>query len=526
MPDFGSPVAQNVNVNPAQGIATISGLLGLKQQHIAIEQAAAEAYQARQSAEERQKLTQIPWKSFQNADGSFDVDKISKAALSVAPTTGQEFVGRFEKMASGAAETKKAYHSLNQQYQDSLRSAFGSWAGDPNAETVDLQKQLELVSDNAPESSRAAIKQIADHSMQVLTGPDLITGSPKTMAQQRQGALAFSRAGLGSSEVSGPGGVSTPITGTQILPSGQAAGTVQSRQGGGLATAGEGVSLGLSPAQLAQTITLPNGQVTTLGQFIGHGQRGQARPMPAGPTQTAAPSGQAQPGHPRTAAQDAPDPNAPKAVQDAYYTAVKGANDHVSAVRSGDENYGLNMRISDQIRSLSKTTTSGPGAGSLHPVMGVLGLPFGSDNVADYQLMGAYLDRQAATMRTAMGLPSTNEGIQTSQAIVGNAEYQAKALQDKNDLTQALSEGFHQYRNGLDRVAGFGGQASPQAVNNFKNAWTSAFDPNVYRGELAYKRSKAEGNKFVQSLDPVEAASLKQKRATLNALARGEMPAQ
>lgn len=37
MPDFGAPVAVNVNVNPNQAVQTLSGLLGLKQQKLALE---------------------------------------------------------------------------------------------------------------------------------------------------------------------------------------------------------------------------------------------------------------------------------------------------------------------------------------------------------------------------------------------------------------------------------------------------------------------------------------------------------
>ena len=37
MADFGAPVAQNVNVNPQQGIQTLSGILGLKQQQLALQ---------------------------------------------------------------------------------------------------------------------------------------------------------------------------------------------------------------------------------------------------------------------------------------------------------------------------------------------------------------------------------------------------------------------------------------------------------------------------------------------------------
>jgi hypothetical protein len=148
----------------------------------------------------------------------------------------------------------------------------------------------------------------------------------------------------------------------------------------------------------------------------------------------------------------------------------------------------------------------------------------GTDKANNAQELGAFLDRQAATVRGQMGLPGTNAGAEDAKMIAGNTGYNAKVIQDKNDYTQALTEGLHQYRNGLDRTAGFSGQASPTAVNQFKSAWAQNFDPNVYKGELAYKRSKAEGDAFVKSLPPQEAQSLAAKRAALQKLSQGQMP--
>ena len=221
--DFGSPVAQNVNVNPQQGIQTLSALLNLQQQKQQLQTETAQAYQATQSAAERQRLAQIPWKSFQNPDGSFDMDKVSSAALSVAPTTGQDFIQRFAQMAQGGAATKKAYYSLNQEYQNNTRAALGSWAGDPDSDTTALAKQRDIAVENAPASSKDAVQQVWDHTLRVISSPDLITGQPKTLQQQKQAALLYSRAGLSPEGVSGPGGLSTPQagmvnTGSQIIP--------------------------------------------------------------------------------------------------------------------------------------------------------------------------------------------------------------------------------------------------------------------------------------------------------------------
>jgi hypothetical protein len=47
----------------------------------------------------------------------------------------------------------------------------------------------------------------------------------------------------------------------------------------------------------------------------------------------------------------------------------------------------------------------------------------GGNQIADYQKIGAYLDRQAAMSATQMGLPETNAGLQTAANLSGTTEY-------------------------------------------------------------------------------------------------------
>ena len=67
--------------------------------------------------------------------------------------------------------------------------------------------------DNAPASSKGAIGTLVDNTISHITGPDLITGKPKDIAAQKAAALAYSRQGLSTAEVSGPSGLATPQAG-------------------------------------------------------------------------------------------------------------------------------------------------------------------------------------------------------------------------------------------------------------------------------------------------------------------------
>jgi hypothetical protein len=227
MADFGAPVADKVNVDPLQ---TIGSLLSLKSKNLAIQgqqqalqgQAADVAMKQRTNSQQ-QALSQIPWQSFENSDGSYDMDKATKAALAVAPTEGPDFVSRLGAMTKGSADSKAAFSSLNQTYQNNIRSALGAWGANPNASSSDLTTQANIAKANAPDSSKDAVAQVVDHAIQGVTGPDLITGKPKSLEQQKLAAVAFSRAGLSQDAVSGPGGLATPEggtanTGARIIP--------------------------------------------------------------------------------------------------------------------------------------------------------------------------------------------------------------------------------------------------------------------------------------------------------------------
>jgi hypothetical protein len=502
-----TPVADHIiPPNPMATINSLSGILNLRQQQQALQtgqyqqqSAQATAQQDQQKNSELQALARFSASAmkdpkYQLPDGSLDVQKFQNDAMAVAPTYGQPIIGQTTSNVKEGINTRAAIQSLsaaqNAQIAAGLKGLASIPGGATKSQILDWKNQMES-NNKDPAFARAL-----DNAL-LFMQPDPNGGY--------SGAAAKMAAALGGMSMQEPG---TVDLGTSVQP------TVTTTMGPNV---GQQTPAGGSFPK-SGIIQLANGQAARLNQATGKYEliqqgntQGGATPTPAAPP------------HPRTAQDDAPPPNAPKAVQDQYQTAVTQANTHVENVRTADHDYGLNTKIADRIRELSKNTTTGTGSQTLQNIGGVLGLPFNGNVNSDYQTLGAYLDRQAATLRGVMGLPATNEGVATSQTISGNTGYSQKALQEKNDLNQALTEGVHQYRRGMDAVAGFGGQASPKSVNAFKSAWADAFDPNVYIGELAYKRSKKDGDDFVATLDPAEAASLKAKRARLAALAKGQL---
>jgi hypothetical protein len=513
--DFGSPVAQGVDVSPTKGIQTLSDLIGLKQKQQTLEtgqylqqSAQATAQQDQQSAQQRSGLANF-MQSFNpskhvGADGTLDLD-----AVMTDPKLRQAAGDQFPQIMQSMIQAKQGQLTAKQQLADlsgTLRGQFSSTVGS-------LRTDPDVVKDDpATGMGRAKVKD-AIQGFAESGGPDAARvantyGSVIDHVPQGKLAQTLSNFQLQAVDAGHQAATQAPNltdTGAQLQ-------NINPQAAGG--------NLGVQPP--IAKVTPPAIMQAPSGSIVRVPAGGAGLPTlgaGAAPGAAAAPGRPAAP-PPRSAADDAPPPNAPRAVQEAYAVATKRANDHLEEVRNADESYGNNKAISSAVRRLASDASTGPGTETWNHAMGVLNTK-GANN---YQELGAFLDRQAATVRGQMGLPGTNAGAEDAKMIAGNTQYNAKVIQDKNDYTESLTEGLHQYRNGLDRVGGFSGQASPNQIAKFKSAWTNAFDPNVYIGENAYKRSKADGDKFVASLDPKEAASLSEKRKALNALAAGKMP--
>lgn len=506
MPDGIQPVGAMIQPpDPNRGISTLSGILGLRQQQQQLQTgqynqqtAQATAQMTQQDAQNRAAAGSF-FKSFDIAkhhgdDGTLDLDSaLTSPEFKATGDSAPEIAKSLLAIKNSQLAAKTSLAGLNKELRSQFSSQVAGLAQDPDVKEGNQTgrgKVLDAITQFGQAGGPDAQRVAGVYSRVLQNTP------PEKMGQALQN-LQLQAKSAGEQ-------LPTPTvinTGTQQIPGAVAPGT------GAVTPAGPSFNT-------SSVATTPGGSLATITPATG-------RVAPLGGTGTAAPGG------PRTADQDAPPPNAPRAAQENYLAAATAARDHVAQVREADNDYGTNVALSNTIRKLSANTATGPGTEVWHHALGAIGAPVGANNVADYQLIGAYLDRQAALVRRQMGLPGTNEGSATSQQIAGNVQYQQKALQDKNDLNQALAEGLHAYRNGLDRVEGFTGNPSPKSIQQFKSAWTNNFDPNVFRLENAQKRIQEDPEavkKVLSELSPAEAASLRQKRQNLKALMQGQIP--
>jgi hypothetical protein len=270
------------------------------------------------------------------------------------------------------------------------------------------------------------------------------------------------------------------------------------------------------------------GKLTPLADY----QRDQQQPPAQQPPAGAAPSG-AGAAPPAPAAKPPTRIAPPKGIQ--FQQPVpqqKEVNDTISAAHAADQDYNLNKHINNQLLDLSKDTATGPGTEAWHRALGTVAGPFGGNAVSDYQTIDAMLDRQIALQRGSMNLPETNAGLATAAGATGKTSYEPKALQTKVKLSQALNEGAHDFRSGLDKLTGTGTNQDQSRVIEFKNAWARNFDPRVYLYRNAKDRGKndpdsaKEASDAVSKMSPEQAKDLVQKRQNLKLLSQGIIPTQ
>lgn len=247
MADFGSPVATSVNVNPNQGIQTLSGLLSLKQQQQSLQTGAfqqqavaAQASQEQQQNQELQALSQFTRKAatdptFRKEDGSLDVEKFQQGAAAAAPVYGQAYIGQATSNANAMIDNRKALLGLSNEQRRTLGNYFGSVAANPNASREDFlnaAEQARTVSDDpayqrsvdrmlmsAPNVRDMPTAQASQAVRQWARGISMETGSPVSAesgptVQMVQGAQGLVPTNVNPQAPGGTGPVGRPIPNT------------------------------------------------------------------------------------------------------------------------------------------------------------------------------------------------------------------------------------------------------------------------------------------------------------------------
>ncbi len=263
MPDFGAPVAQQINASPAQGFSTLSSMLGLQQQQQAIQsgalgiqrqqaelpavQAQSQVTQAKMAQVQRfsqmvQSGTDDQGNSLRGANGELDPALMTMAAGRVAPLAPEIAQGILKTMADKVG-LQAAAQSLDSAGRQRLQGVLQGLTVDPSDAGIQSAREAMLgwVGQH-PEMTPAAnyasglINQIAN------------TQDPKVRAHLATKLPAFLQPGEAVGTQSTAGTVDTGQTIQPVVAAPAAA-------GGGAVPAGPGIQKTIPP----QIITPPGG---------------------------------------------------------------------------------------------------------------------------------------------------------------------------------------------------------------------------------------------------------------------------
>lgn len=599
--DFGAPVAQDVNVNPLQGIQTLSSLVGIAQQQQQLQTQTAQRQLTQQEQQELQaggafisKAMNDP--SYQNTDangnpdGTLNTAKLQRGIGAVAPIFGAKYADQWIDTANAITENRGRILDLSDAQSKILSDGLGAISqyqtntGKPLTSPVltNLVSQLRARLGNDPDANA-----LIDHTLGAAPSTGTMPSAQASSTNQAyvlRAKSAVDRVRSGQQPQVGQPGAATPSAGAsapgaapqgatpspldQMRLSAQVGGStltapqyaaytgkdsqthyaqVNPNAPGGLrADVGTTLPQGMTPSERYSVQPGPSGQLMLTDR-----QSGRVFPLSAG---AAGASGTSSSGVPAAspsvnrggapAAQsfigrdasgrlltsesdpNRPGINAPSAAWSAWNQSVQQAQTSVQGAREADAQYGNQIAIAGQVRRLSEQTKTGPGTPEWNRTLGLLTSRFGgSQGVTNVQTLESFLDRQAATMREGMGLPQTNAGEEAARVIGGNVGMQGGALRAKNDYNEALAQGLHDYRTGLDHVEGFTGDASPSAVNRFKAQWAANYDPLAYEYKLAKERGDTAAVATITNrLSPAQARTMLARLRATDRLVQGASP--
>jgi hypothetical protein len=508
--DWGTPVAQNVDVSPNKGIQTLSGILGLRQQQQALQIGAGQVQQTQRQMAARDFLNRTmqsgqdeSGQSILDASGHPDPTKlVATIGRNLPADLAQPVIQNIIKTQTDKVGLQNAALGLDVAGRGMLMGAIQGALTANKPGTAAIANINTLLQEH-PDNQLLAIA--AQHAKGLVQHLDNI---PRDQVPAAVNGLA---ANLQAGQQVPVVPTTTELaTGAQTL-----VGTRAPAVAGGEITAAQSVPSQLPP----QIVRTPAGPLEIWGGVKGGGGGGTAKtPKPQPGSQSI------------TADQDPnrPDYNAPDYVQKTWGDTVAQANKMLTDTRTVDQDYGNNMAIAGHVRALADMEKPGPGTEEFNRVVGSITRFHGDQHISNMQELQSWLDRQASVLRTAQGIPPTNAGEAMAQTISGNIGMMAGAVRAKNAYNEALTESYHMYRQGLDHVGGFTGRPSPTVIGKFQAAWANNFDPTAMEWVLAKQNGDTKMVNAIESMlakmPPAQRALIQQHGRNMDLLAQGSPP--
>lgn len=443
MPDFGAPVAQNVQ--PPNGLQSLKGLMGLQEQQQKLQIGGADAQLAQQTMQERQRFTQMmqngvddQGNSIRDASGTPDISKILPALGRVAPLTGQQIAQNILKTQSDKTALQSASISMDAKQRQAVMGPLQAIATNPNDPGM-----ISAASDSLDQwqAAHPEMKPIVDSARSLLThiqnapSPDQRAKMANSLAATFQPGQAVQTQPASATVDNGAstlvGTTSPPVTGAVFTPATSV------------------------PKQIPPTQQVVD---PTTGTPRLYGQPNQPGPQTGlGPTAV-------------TAMQQAADIR-------------KSANDGAATYMQSQFNNNQIVRLAQDPNAL------GHGGDVLAKLTGgYAAVPWSTDMASNWNNIGHYMGLQAITQMKAAGLAGTDADKALAQSVTGDRTYTKDSIVGIARVNRALSEGARLFNEGVESANATG---NPAAVVNFRNRWSSTANVD---GFMLYNAKRSQTN--------------------------------
>jgi hypothetical protein len=427
-----------------------------------------------------QSLFQNP-QAFTAPDGTTDYQKLINEGMKVAPTTFPTMVPQIIQAHKSSIEAQESLNKLTSNQRDQV----GQFVMSLGSDTPDVaRKKLDGLLQTNPQ-----LKPAIDFAWKYSLEPAAANPQVWQQATLKVGQAAMAPGAQATAMTPAGPTVNTGQT-TQQINTNPMAGPV------GATVPGTAANIAVAPGALETIETDPLGNRFVVSRSP-QGAILSSRPVP----------GSSMPG---AGGQPAPSPGftnlAPGQAQDIPIVTKERADINTAAATVPTQRFN-----NKQILDLSTTdllNSTGTGAQRISSILGAVGVPAGSDYATNVQKLGHYLALQTQQNAKVMGA-NTDQSRDISEAASGSLKMTPDALKSVAKVNDAFATGLEKFNQGMEAaIRNAGGNIL--AARDFKNAWSSTFDPNVYRYANALQSGdKAEIDAILGSPGSAE----RQKRA-------------
>lgn len=531
MPDFGSPVAQNVNAPNA--LQTLGTVLGLKQAQQNLQTGIysqriekAKAQEQEQTAKQRAGIANVDWSKYNDGGGVISTDKmLDDPELRAA--AGDQFLGVLQAAASARGtqiQNKQGLATLNATQLGQVGQVVGGLRTDPD-----------VIADNevGRQKVKDALTQFSEYSPDAKKMADIyleqLDKAPKGHLVQGVATLQQQAADVARQMTAqSPSYMDTGATLQNINPA-AAGGNLT-----GAPTIGKGIAPGMSTfADQAGNVWAFNpqnpGHAVMVGQGgnVGGGGGGLVQPNNSqGGAPSAQPSGQAAVNQHNTAAPQSTSANgsmnAPPILTVGEADQVKNNVGNVTATRQMAQDAQVQRDILNRISSIASSPNLylGPGSQNVAQLATAVSNIPGMEGAKEYannanELM-KFMAQNAARMGKSMGLEGSDARLDLALHSQPNANMDAKTIQHVAQYMSGIVKMGLSKADAMDNWLKQPGN-SLQNEHQFEKIWRDNADPRLF--QMSEIKDQGEAQDYAKlHVRKSEVNSLNQKAQVLKSL--------